>query len=172
EALDNLMLEGDNIVSAARRAIMRHDYSAVLTIFPILRHLKMNKSEFDSTLQVGALGLIAILFLQQLLDFHETAGAMLASQGTVTMTTQTTNSGHGDSQESGEFVQRADKAADRFLSAQVNPSLTFQTQKSFHSVCFSCRCANISFTKNPEKYHKYRPEEVEEMIEKLFDTSA
>lgn len=52
EALDNLMLEGDNIVSAARRAIMRHEYSAVLTIFPILRHLKMNKSEFDSTLQV------------------------------------------------------------------------------------------------------------------------
>jgi len=46
------MLEGDNIVSAARRAIMRHDYSAVLTIFPILRHLKMNKAEFDSTLQV------------------------------------------------------------------------------------------------------------------------
>lgn len=36
----------------------------------------------------------------------------------------------------------------------------------------SSRCANISFTKNPEKYHKYRPEEVEEMIEKLFDTSA
>lgn len=55
EALDNLMLEGDNIVSAARRAIMRHDYSAVLTIFPILRHLKMNKSEFDSTLQVPQL---------------------------------------------------------------------------------------------------------------------
>lgn len=47
------MLEGDNIVSAARRAIMRHDYSAVLTIFPILRHLKMNKSEFDATLQVS-----------------------------------------------------------------------------------------------------------------------
>lgn len=37
---------------------------------------------------------------------------------------------------------------------------------------FLQRCANISFTKNPEKYHKYRPEEVEEMIEKLFDTSA
>ncbi|XP_010777752.1 exocyst complex component 7 [Notothenia coriiceps] len=127
EALDNLMLEGDNIVSAARRAIMRHDYSAVLTIFPILRHLKMNKAEFDSTLQgtaastknklptlitsmetIGAKALEefadsikndpdkeynmpkdgtvheltsnAILFLQQLLDFHETAGAMLASQ--------------------------------------------------------------------------------------------
>lgn len=42
-----------------------------------------------------------------------------------------------------------------------------------HTFFFSpSRCANISFTKNPEKYHKYRPEEVEEMIEKLFDTSA
>ncbi|TRY56011.1 hypothetical protein DNTS_018830 [Danionella cerebrum] len=106
EALDNLMLEGDNIVSAARRAIMRHDYSAVLTIFPILRHLKQTKPDFDSTLQgtaastknklpalitsmetIGAKALEefadsikAILFLQQLLDFQETAGAMLASQ--------------------------------------------------------------------------------------------
>ena len=47
------MLEGDNIVSAARRAILRHDYSAVLTIFPILRHLKQTKPDFDTTLQVG-----------------------------------------------------------------------------------------------------------------------
>uniref|UniRef100_A0A4W5RFU0 Exocyst complex component 7 n=1 Tax=Hucho hucho TaxID=62062 RepID=A0A4W5RFU0_9TELE len=129
EALDNLMLEGDNIVAAARRAIMRHDYSAVLTIFPILRHLKQTKPDFDSTLQgtaastknklptlitsmetIGAKALEefadsikndpdkeynmpkdgtvheltsnAILFLQQLLDFQETAGAMLASQET------------------------------------------------------------------------------------------
>uniref|UniRef100_A0A671L0P1 Exocyst complex component 7 n=1 Tax=Sinocyclocheilus anshuiensis TaxID=1608454 RepID=A0A671L0P1_9TELE len=34
------------------------------------------------------------------------------------------------------------------------------------------QCANISFTKNPEKYHRYSPEQVEEMIDKLFDTSA
>lgn len=32
--------------------------------------------------QCDTLVLQAILFLQQLLDFHETAGAMLASQGT------------------------------------------------------------------------------------------
>uniref|UniRef100_A0A4W4F7A6 Exocyst complex component 7 n=1 Tax=Electrophorus electricus TaxID=8005 RepID=A0A4W4F7A6_ELEEL len=51
EALDNLMLDGDNIVTSARKAIMRHDYSAVLTIFPILRHLKQTKPDFDSTLQ-------------------------------------------------------------------------------------------------------------------------
>nr|XP_006136527.1 exocyst complex component 7 isoform X7 [Pelodiscus sinensis] len=127
ESLDNLMIEGDNIVSAARKAIIRHDYSAVLTIFPILRHLKQMKPEFDQVLQGTAAstknklpGLItsmettgakaledfadnikndpdkeynmpkdgtvheltsnAILFLQQLLDFQETAGAMLASQ--------------------------------------------------------------------------------------------
>ncbi|XP_029456313.1 exocyst complex component 7 isoform X2 [Rhinatrema bivittatum] len=127
EALDNLMMEGDNIVQAARKAIIRHDYSAVLTIFPILKHLKQMKPEFDQVLQgttastknklpglinsmetTGAKALEdfadnikndpdkeynmpkdgtvheltsnAILFLQQLLDFQETAGAMLASQ--------------------------------------------------------------------------------------------
>uniref|UniRef100_A0A673GVK6 Exocyst complex component 7 n=1 Tax=Sinocyclocheilus rhinocerous TaxID=307959 RepID=A0A673GVK6_9TELE len=37
---------------------------------------------------------------------------------------------------------------------------------------FLQRCANISFTKNPEKYHRYSLEQVEEMIDKLFDTSA
>ncbi|XP_019837417.2 exocyst complex component 7 isoform X4 [Bos indicus] len=127
DALDGLMLEGENIVVAARKAIIRHDFSAVLTVFPILRHLKQTKPEFDQVLQgtaastknklpslitsmetVGAKALEdfadnikndpdkeynmpkdgtvheltsnAILFLQQLLDFQETAGAMLASQ--------------------------------------------------------------------------------------------
>ncbi|KAG8519379.1 Exocyst complex component 7 [Galemys pyrenaicus] len=129
DALDGLMLEGENIVSAARKAIIRHDFSAVLTVFPVLRHLKQTKPEFDQVLQgtaastknklptlitsmetVGAKALEdfadnikndpdkeynmpkdgtvheltsnAILFLQQLLDFQETAGAMLASQET------------------------------------------------------------------------------------------
>ncbi|XP_051694317.1 exocyst complex component 7 isoform X9 [Oryctolagus cuniculus] len=129
DALDGLMLEGENIVSAARKAIIRHDFSTVLTVFPILRHLKQTKPEFDEVLQgtaastknklpslitsmetVGAKALEdfadnikndpdkeynmpkdgtvheltsnAILFLQQLLDFQETAGAMLASQET------------------------------------------------------------------------------------------
>ncbi|XP_072339912.1 exocyst complex component 7 isoform X12 [Scyliorhinus torazame] len=127
EALDGLMVEGESIVSTARRAIMRHDYSAVLTIFPILKHLKQMKQEFDQVLQgtaastknklpvlitsmemTGAKALEefadsikndpdkeynmpkdgtvheltsnAILFLQQLLDFQDTASAMLASQ--------------------------------------------------------------------------------------------
>ncbi|KAM5310346.1 exocyst complex component 7 isoform 6-T6 [Glossophaga mutica] len=129
DALDGLMLEGENIVSAARKAITRHDFSAVLTVFPVLRHLKQTKPEVDQVLQgtaastknklpsliasmetVGAKALEdfadnikndpdkeynmpkdgtvheltsnAILFLQQLLDFQETAGAMLASQET------------------------------------------------------------------------------------------
>uniref|UniRef100_UPI003AAF0529 exocyst complex component 7 isoform X5 n=1 Tax=Centroberyx gerrardi TaxID=166262 RepID=UPI003AAF0529 len=348
EALDNLMLEGDNIVSAARRAIMRHDYSAVLTIFPILRHLKMSKSEFDSTLQgtaastknklptlitsmetIGAKALEefadsikndpdkeynmpkdgtvheltsnAILFLQQLLDFHETAGAMLASQvlgDTYNIPLDPRETSSSASSYSSEFSKRllstyickvlgnlqlnllskSKVYEDSALSAiflhnnynyilksleksdliqlvtvtqkkaessyrelieqqiqmyqrswlKVTEHLTDRNMPVFQpgtklkdkerqvikdkfkgfndgleELCkiqkvwaipdkeqrdfirqaqkkvvsdayraFLHRCANISFTKNPEKYHKYRPEHVEEMIERLFDTSA
>lgn len=56
-------MEGDNIVSAARKAIIRHDYSAVLTIFPILKHLKQMKPEFDQVLQVSVMGLERVLWL-------------------------------------------------------------------------------------------------------------
>ncbi|XP_074518921.1 exocyst complex component 7 isoform X3 [Halichoeres trimaculatus] len=348
EALDNLMLEGDNIVSAARRAIMRHDYSAVLTIFPILRHLKMNKSDFDATLQgtaastknklptlitsmetIGAKALEefadsikndpdkeynmpkdgtvheltsnAILFLQQLLDFHETAGAMLASQvlgdtynipldpretsssassytsefnkrllstyickvlGNLQLNLLSKSKVYEDSAlsaiflhnnynyilkslEKSELIQlvtvtqkKAESSYRELIEQQimmyksswlkVTEHLTDRNMPVFQpgtklkdkerqvikdkfkgfndgleELCkiqkgwaipdkeqrdfirqsqkkvvsdayrsFLQRCANISFTKNPEKYHKYRPEEVEEMIEKLFDTSA
>ncbi|XP_069016083.1 exocyst complex component 7 isoform X8 [Embiotoca jacksoni] len=348
EALDNLMLEGDNIVSAARRAIMRHDYSAVLTIFPILRHLKMNKSEFDATLQgtaastknklptlitsmetIGAKALEefadsikndpdkeynmpkdgtvheltsnAILFLQQLLDFHETAGAMLASQvlgdtynipldpretsssassytsdfnkrllstyickvlGNLQLNLLSKSKVYEDlalsaiflhnnynyilkSLEKSELIQlvtvtqkRAETSYRELIEQQIDTyqrswlkvteHLTDRNMPVFQpgtklkdkerqvikdkfkgfndgleELCkiqkgwaipdkeqrdfirqaqrkvvseayraFLHRCANISFTKNPEKYHKYRAEEVEEMIEKLFDTSA
>lgn len=334
EALDNLMLEGENIVAAARRAIMRHDYSAVLTIFPILRHLKMNKSEFDTTLQgtaastknklptlitsmetIGAKALEefadsikndpdkeynmpkdgtvheltsnAILFLQQLLDFHETAGAMLASQETSSATSYTSDFNkrllssyickvlgnlqlnllskskvyedsalsaiflHNNynyilkSLEKSELIQlvtvtqkRAETSYKELMTQQIETyqrswlkvtehlternmpviqpgtklkdkerqvikdkfkgfndgleelckiqkgwaipdkeqrDLIRRNQKKVVSDAYRAflqRCANISFTKNPEKYHKYRPEEVEEMIEKLFDTSA
>lgn len=39
-------------------------------------------------------------------------------------------------------------------------------------VVFLCRYGNVPFTKNPEKYIKYQVDQVGEMIEKLFDTSA
>lgn len=39
-------------------------------------------------------------------------------------------------------------------------------------VVFPCRYSNVPFTKNPEKYIKYQVDQVGEMIEKLFDTSA
>ncbi|XP_067343275.1 exocyst complex component 7 isoform X13 [Channa argus] len=347
EALDNLMLEGENIVSAARRAIMRHDYSAVLTIFPILKHLKMTKPEFDATLQgtaastknklptlitsmetIGAKALEefadsikndpdkeynmpkdgtvheltsnAILFLQQLLDFHETAGAMLASQvlgdtynipldpretsstssstsefnkrllstyickvlGNLQLNLLSKSKVYEDSALSAIFLhnnynyilksleksdliqlvtvtqKKAESSYKELIEQQiqtyqrswvkVTEHLTDRNMPVFQpgtklkdkerqvikdkfkgfndgleELCkvqkgwaipdkeqrdfirqaqkrvvsdayraFLQRCANISFTKNPEKYHKYRPEEVEEMIEKLFDTSA
>ncbi|KAL6475817.1 hypothetical protein MHYP_G00168570 [Metynnis hypsauchen] len=348
EALDNLMLDGDSIVTAARRAIMRHDYSAVLTIFPILRHLKQTKPDFDSTLQgtaastknklptlitsmetTGAKALEefadsikndpdkeynmpkdgtvheltsnAILFLQQLLDFQETAGAMLASQvlgDTYNIPLDPRETSSSASSYSSEFSRRllstyickvlgnlqlnllskSKVYEDQALSAvflhnnynyilkslekseliqlvavtqkkaessyrelieqqivtyqrswaKVTDHLTErnmpalqpgnklkdkerqvikdkfkgfndgleelckiqkvwaipdkeqrdairQAQKRLVSETYRAflqRCANIPFTKNPEKYHKYSPEQVEDMIEKLFDTSA
>uniref|UniRef100_A0A8C8EGL0 Exocyst complex component 7 n=1 Tax=Oncorhynchus tshawytscha TaxID=74940 RepID=A0A8C8EGL0_ONCTS len=322
EALDNLMLEGDNIVAAARRAIMRHDYSAVLTIFPILRHLKQTKPDFDSTLQgtaastknklptlitsmetIGAKALEefadsikndpdkeynmpkdgtvheltsnAILFLQQLLDFQETAGAMLASQGREETSSSASSSEfsrrllstyickvlgnlqlnllskskvyedsalsaiflHNNynyilkSLEKSELIQlvtvtqkKAESSYRELIEQQkqiyqrswykVTEHITDRNMPAFQpgtkgfndgleELCkiqkvwaipdkeqrdsirhaqrrvvseayraFLQRYANISFTKNPEKYHKYRPEQVEEMIERLFDTSA
>ncbi|XP_058262719.1 exocyst complex component 7 isoform X5 [Hemibagrus wyckioides] len=348
EALDNLMLDGDNIVAAARRAIMRHDYSAVLTIFPILRHLKHTKPDFDTTLQgtaastknklptlitsmetTGAKALEefadsikndpdkeynmpkdgtvheltsnAILFLQQLLDFQETAGAMLASQvlgDTYNIPLDPRETSSSASSYSSEFSRRllstyickvlgnlqlnllskSKVYEDQALSAiflhnnynyilkslekseliqlvavtqkkaessyreliqqqiqtyqrswvKVTDHLTERNmpalqpgvklkdkerqvikdkfkgfndgleelckiqkvwaipdkeqrdairhaQKKLISDAYSHflhRCANISFTKNPEKYYKYTPEEVEIMIDKLFDTSA
>ncbi|XP_077065374.1 exocyst complex component 7 isoform X4 [Siphateles boraxobius] len=335
EALDNLMLEGDNIVSAARRAIMRHDYSAVLTIFPILRHLKQTKPDFDATLQgtaastknklpalitsmetIGAKALEefadsikndpdkeynmpkdgtvheltsnAILFLQQLLDFQETAGAMLASQessssassyssefsrrllstyiykvlGNLQLNLSNKAKVYEDpalravflhnnynyilkSLEKSELIQLVAVTHKKVESSyrelieleiqnyqrswlKVTEHLTERNIPAFQpgaklkdkerqiikdkfkgfnegmeELCkiqkgwavpdkeqrdairqaqkrvvsdaykaFLQRCANISFTKNPEKYHRYTPEQVEEMIEKLFDTSA
>ncbi|XP_055788142.1 exocyst complex component 7 isoform X5 [Salvelinus fontinalis] len=346
EALDNLMLEGDNIVAAARRAIMRHDYSAVLTIFPILRHLKQTKPDFDSTLQgtaastknklptlitsmetIGAKALEefadsikndpdkeynmpkdgtvheltsnAILFLQQLLDFQETAGAMLASQVlgdtyNIPLDPRETSSSASSSEfsrrllstyickvlgnlqlnllskskvyedsalsaiflhnnynyilkslEKSELIQlvtvtqkKAESSYRELIEQQIQiyqrswykvtehimdrnmPAFQPGTKlkdkerqvikdkfKGFNDgleeLCkiqkvwaipdkeqrdtirhaqrrvvseayraFLQRYTNISFTKNPEKYHKYRPEQVEEMIERLFDTSA
>ncbi|XP_035253397.1 exocyst complex component 7 isoform X5 [Anguilla anguilla] len=347
-ALDNLMLEGDDIVSAARRAIMRHDYSAVLTIFPILRHLKQTKADFDSVLQgtaastknklptlitsmetIGAKALEefadsikndpdkeynmpkdgtvheltsnAILFLQQLLDFQETAGAMLASQvlgDTYNIPLDPRETSSSASSYSSEFSRRllstyickvlgnlqlnllskSKVYEDSALSAifllnnynyilkslekseliqlvgvtnrkaevsyrelmeqqmqvyqrswlKVTEYVTDRNMPTFQpgtklkdkerqmikekfkgfndgleELCkiqkvwaipdkeqrdairqaqrkvvsdayrsFLSRYGNISFTKNPDKYCKYRPEHVEEMIEKLFDTSA
>ncbi|XP_037399892.1 exocyst complex component 7 isoform X4 [Pygocentrus nattereri] len=335
EALDNLMLDGDSIVTAARRAIMRHDYSAVLTIFPILRHLKQTKPDFDSTLQgtaastknklptlitsmetTGAKALEefadsikndpdkeynmpkdgtvheltsnAILFLQQLLDFQETAGAMLASQetsssassyssefsrrllstyickvlGNLQLNLLSKSKVYEDqalsaiflhnnynyilkSLEKSELIQlvavtqkKAESSYRELIEQQIliyqrswvkvtdhlternMPALQpgnklkdkerqvikdkfkgfndgleelckiqkvwaipdkeqrdaiRQAQKRLVSEAYRAflqRCANIPFTKNPEKYHKFSPEQVEDMIEKLFDTSA
>ncbi|XP_051522873.1 exocyst complex component 7 isoform X11 [Myxocyprinus asiaticus] len=335
EALDNLMLEGDNIVSAARRAIMRHDYSAVLTIFPILRHLKQTKPDFDITLQgtaastknklpalitsmetTGAKALEefadsikndpdkeynmpkdgtvheltsnAILFLQQLLDFQETAGAMLASQessssassyssefsrkllstyiykvlGNLQLNLSNKAKVYEDpalraiflhnnynyilkSLEKSELIQlvavthkKVESSYSELIELEiqnyqrswlkVTEHLTERNIPAFQpgtklkdkerqiikdkfkgfndgleELCkiqkgwavpdkeqrdairhaqkrvvseaykaFLLRCENISFTKNPEKYHRYTPEQVEVMIDKLFDTSA
>ncbi|KAM9281403.1 exocyst complex component 7 isoform 3-T4 [Morus bassanus] len=321
ESLDNLIMEGDNIVSAARKAIIRHDYSAVLTIFPILKHLKQMKPEFDQVLQGTAAGtknklpgLItsmettgakaleefadnikndpdkeynmpkdgtvheltsnAILFLQQLLDFQETAGAMLASQetsssassyssefsrrllstyickvlGNLQLNLLSKSKVYEDPALSAIFLHNnynyilkslekselmplvavTQKTAERSYRELIEQQIqTYQRSwlkvtdyilernlpvfqpgvKGFNDgleeLCkiqkawaipdmeqrdkirraqktivketygaFLNRYGNVPFTKNPEKYIKYQVDQVGEMIEKLFDTSA
>uniref|UniRef100_A0A452QUH8 Exocyst complex component 7 n=1 Tax=Ursus americanus TaxID=9643 RepID=A0A452QUH8_URSAM len=326
DALDGLMLEGENIVSAARKAIIRHDFSAVLTVFPILRHLKQTKPEFDQVLQgtaastknklpglitsmetVGAKALEdfadnikndpdkeynmpkdgtvheltsnAILFLQQLLDFQETAGAMLASQGTCNRPSLLPETSSSATSYSSEFSKRllstyickvlgnlqlnllskskvyedpalsaiflhnnynyilklvavTQKTAERSYREHIEQQIqTYQRRwaptasspspphsdkerqmikerfKGFNDgleeLCkiqkawaipdmeqrdkirqaqknivretygaFLHRYGSVPFTKNPEKYIKYRVEQVGDMIDRLFDTSA
>lgn len=88
ESLDNLIMEGDNIVSAARKAIIRHDYSAVLTIFPILKHLKQMKPEFDQVLQVSLMGLESVLWLGLWGELFERDGNGDFEQSSVTSVLQ------------------------------------------------------------------------------------
>lgn len=88
ESLDNLIMEGDNIVSAARKAIIRHDYSAVLTIFPILKHLKQMKPEFDQVLQVSLMGLESVLWLGLWGELFERDGDSDFEQSSVTSVLQ------------------------------------------------------------------------------------
>ncbi|XP_052467944.1 exocyst complex component 7 isoform X1 [Carassius gibelio] len=337
QALDNLKLEGDNIVSAAQRGIMRHDYSSVLTVFPILRHLKQTKPDFDSTLKgtaastknklpalitslesTGAKALEefadsikndpdkeynmpkdgtvheltsnASLFLQQLMDFQETAGAMLASRessasassyssefsrrllstyiykvlGNLQLNLSNKAKVYEDpalsaiflhnnynyilkSLEKSELIQLVavthEKVEESYRELIEQEIQNYQESHSWKKVtvhlaernipafqpgtklkdkerqiikdkfkgfnegleelckiqqgwavpdkeqrdairqaqkrevseayrAFLQRCANISFTKYPEKYLRYSAEQVEEMIDKLFDTSA
>ncbi|XP_077829014.1 exocyst complex component 7 isoform X20 [Macaca mulatta] len=299
DALDGLMLEGENIVSAARKAIVRHDFSTVLTVFPILRHLKQTKPEFDQVLQgtaastknklpglitsmetIGAKALEdfadnikndpdkeynmpkdgtvheltsnAILFLQQLLDFQETAGAMLASQGKVLGNLQlnllSKSKVYEDpalsaiflhnnynyilkSLEKSELIQLVavtQKTAERSYREHIEQQIqTYQRSwlkvtdyiaeknlpvfqpgvKGFNDgleeLCkiqkawaipdteqrdrirqaqktivketygaFLQKFGSVPFTKNPEKYIKYGVEQVGDMIDRLFDTSA
>ncbi|XP_072167863.1 exocyst complex component 7-like [Diadema setosum] len=124
--LDTILHDGEAIISAAKRAIAKHDYTAVLSIFPVLKHLLAVKPDFDETLQgtapstrsklpslvsslentgsraleeffdiikndpdksnmpkdgtVHGLTSNALIFLENLLDYVETAAAMLATQ--------------------------------------------------------------------------------------------
>ncbi|KAK7112146.1 exocyst complex component 7-like [Littorina saxatilis] len=128
QALDSVVNEGEMIAGTARKNVQRHEYSAVLSIFPIVRHLRSIKPEFDLILEgcqaptraklasllstldsTGAKALEeftgsirhdpdkasnmprdgtvheltnhTIIFLTQLLDYAETAGAMLLMHG-------------------------------------------------------------------------------------------
>lgn len=46
-ALSSVISEGENLASRVKKCVARHEFSAALTLFPILRHLSDMKPEFD-----------------------------------------------------------------------------------------------------------------------------
>ncbi|XP_067005979.1 exocyst complex component 7 isoform X2 [Anabrus simplex] len=47
DALNMVVQDGENIAARAKRCINRHDFAAVLVVFPILKHLQTMRPEFD-----------------------------------------------------------------------------------------------------------------------------
>ncbi|XP_076343412.1 exocyst complex component 7-like isoform X1 [Tachypleus tridentatus] len=46
-ALSSVISEGENLASRVKKCVARHEFSAALSLFPILRHLSDMKPEFD-----------------------------------------------------------------------------------------------------------------------------
>ncbi|KAI5723839.1 hypothetical protein M8J76_011609 [Diaphorina citri] len=99
-ALDATVQDGESIAAKAKRCISRHDFQAVLVIFPILKHLSLMKPDFervgakaledfidrirtDSTSSLPPDGTVhqltsdVLVFVQQLLEYTETIAAVL-----------------------------------------------------------------------------------------------
>nr|XP_042907504.1 exocyst complex component 7 [Parasteatoda tepidariorum] len=51
KAMENLMSEGELIVSKVKKSVQRHEFSAALNLFPILRHLMTIKTDFEKLFQ-------------------------------------------------------------------------------------------------------------------------
>lgn len=101
DAMDLVVHDGENIASRAKRCIGRRDFSAVLVVFPILKHLGELKPDFertvegcDYTLRSKFASLISTLNstgAKALEDFAESvrneAGTALPKDGTVAEST-------------------------------------------------------------------------------------
>lgn len=127
EGLDSVIKNGELLAVNAKKSIAKHDFINVLSVFPVLKHLRSIKPEFDLTLEgcatptrakltslLSTLGSTAakaleefalsiktdpekasmpkdgtvheltnrtIIFLEPLLDYADTAGAMLLLHG-------------------------------------------------------------------------------------------
>ncbi|XP_060071715.1 exocyst complex component 7-like [Ylistrum balloti] len=127
QAIDAVVSEGELLASNAKKNIVKHEFMAVLSIYPVVKHLRTIRPEFDYTLEgcttptraklvsllstLGSTGAKAleefvesikndpdkasmprdgtvheltnhtIIFLEPLLDYADTAGAMLLMHG-------------------------------------------------------------------------------------------
>ncbi|XP_074649537.1 exocyst complex component 7-like isoform X2 [Tubulanus polymorphus] len=135
QGLDLLVAEGDQIATTAKKSISKHDYSSLVSIFPVIKHLRIVRPEYDNTLQacqgstkaklgdlqamldttgaklmetfvdcirndpdkqsnmprdgtVHELTSNVMMFLSQLLEYADTAGAMLVTQDASSLSPQ------------------------------------------------------------------------------------
>ncbi|KAG8201616.1 hypothetical protein JTE90_012687 [Oedothorax gibbosus] len=51
QSMENFVIEGETIVSKVKKSVSRHEFSAALNLFPILRHLMVIKSDFEKLFQ-------------------------------------------------------------------------------------------------------------------------
>ncbi|KAK5640808.1 hypothetical protein RI129_009355 [Pyrocoelia pectoralis] len=51
DAMDTIVQDGENIAARAKRCINRHDFCAVLVLFPILKQLLILKPDFERTIE-------------------------------------------------------------------------------------------------------------------------
>ncbi|KAL0278361.1 UNVERIFIED_CONTAM: hypothetical protein PYX00_000199 [Menopon gallinae] len=75
-SMDGIVQEGDNIATRAKKCINRHDFVAVLIVFPILKQLLNMKPEFDKTVQ-GCDRNVKTKFMTILNTLHSTGAKAL-----------------------------------------------------------------------------------------------
>ncbi|XP_044734311.1 exocyst complex component 7 [Chrysoperla carnea] len=96
EAMDLIVQDGENIATRAKRCINRHDFAAVLVVFPIIKQLRALRPDFERTVEhcdftlrnkfaliITILEETAAKALEDFMESVRTEGSALPPDGTV-----------------------------------------------------------------------------------------
>uniref|UniRef100_A0AAY5KYR5 Exocyst complex component 7 n=1 Tax=Esox lucius TaxID=8010 RepID=A0AAY5KYR5_ESOLU len=187
KVLDQLIQNGKNILALVTRACSHHDYSAIIcqgTSSPLIKVSKLVTS--IKTLVARALEEFAVYVkvfgissLDRVLDnlqyFLQTKAKMYGvhALGLKEKDCQLIKGKFKSFNEGLEKLCKIQKTwdiPDRDLRQTVCQAQREMVSKAY--TAFLMRCHNADYSKHPERFHKYSPVQVEEMIEGLFDISV